>query len=90
MVGSSVNVQDNGVASTDANNLTGDMVVEYKITEDGRYRFKAFRENQYEGIIDGLLYKTGIGLIYIRDFDNVSGLFSKEKKDTELAKSKDK
>ncbi|MDP1725227.1 MAG: translocation/assembly module TamB domain-containing protein [Bacteroidota bacterium] len=76
-VGSNINVQDNGSTTTNASNLTGDMVLEYKITEDGRYRFKAFRENQYAGIIDGLLYKTGIGIIYIRDYDTLKELFSK-------------
>lgn len=76
-IGSNINVQNNGSTTTNASNLTGDMVLEYKITEDGRYRFKAFRENQYAGIIDGLLYKTGIGIIYIRDFDTLQELFTK-------------
>ncbi len=76
-VGSNINVQDNGSTTTNASNLTGDMVLEYKITEDGRYRFKAFRENQYAGIIDGLLYKTGIGIVYIRDYDTLKELFTR-------------
>lgn len=79
-VGSNINIQDNGATTTNASNLTGDMVLEYRITEDGRYRFKAFRENQYSGIIDGLLYKTGIGIIYIRDYDTLRELFSKPAK----------
>lgn len=82
-VGSNINVQDNGATTTNASNLTGDVIVEYKITEDGRYRFKAFRENQYEGIIDGMLYKTGVGIIYIRDYDSFMELFSTPKKEEE-------
>lgn len=82
-VGSNINVQDNGATPTNASNLTGDAVVEYKITDDGRYRFKAFRENQYEGIIDGLLYVTGVGVIYTRDYDTLHELFSPPKKEKE-------
>ncbi|MBC7383767.1 MAG: translocation/assembly module TamB [Bacteroidia bacterium] len=82
-VGSNINVQDNGSTSTNASNLTGDVIVEYKITEDGRYRFKAFRENQYAGIIDGLLYKTGVGVVYTRDFDTLKELRVAPKKEVD-------
>ncbi|MFA6262147.1 MAG: translocation/assembly module TamB domain-containing protein [Bacteroidia bacterium] len=78
-VGSNVNVEDNGATNTNASNLTGDVIVEYKLTEDGHFRFKAFRENQYEGIIDGMLYKTGVGLIYSKEYDTLGELFRKTK-----------
>jgi len=87
-VGSNINVQDNGTTTTDANNLTGDAIVEYKITDDGRFRFKAFRENQYEGIIDGMLYKTGVGIIYTKDFDSISEIFSSPEKEETVAEVK--
>jgi hypothetical protein len=71
-----------------AQTVTGDMVMEYKITEDGAYRFKAFTENSYEGIIDGQIYKTGIGFLYSKDFDSLSQLFARPKKE-ETLKPKD-
>ncbi len=78
-VGTSVNVQndDGAVKGLDANNLTGDIIVEYKINEDGSLRFKAFRENQYEGLIDGSLYKTGVGVVFSRDYDKEKELLVK-------------
>lgn len=88
-VGTSVNVQNNGeVKGLDANNLTGDIVVEYKINPDGSLRFKAFRENQYEGLIDGSVYKTGVGVVMSRDYDTEKELFRKktaEEKEAEKA-----
>lgn len=78
-VGGNVNVNDNSPQATSQQNITGDVVVEYKITEDGRYRFKAFRENNYEGLIDGMLYKTGVGIMYNREYDNLKELFSPPK-----------
>ncbi|MCU0443211.1 MAG: translocation/assembly module TamB [Bacteroidia bacterium] len=81
-VGSSINMDANA-QNSNAQNITGDVVVEYKITDDGRYRFKAFRENQFEGLIDGMLYKTGIGVVYSRDYNTISELLTKPtKKDT--------
>lgn len=75
-VGSSINMDANA-QNSNAQNITGDVVVEYKITDDGRYRFKAFRENQFEGLIDGMLYKTGIGVVYSRDYNTISELLTK-------------
>jgi hypothetical protein len=99
-VGTSVNVANNNgeVKGLDANNLTGDIVVEYKINEDGSLRFKAFRENQYEGLIDGSLYKTGVGVVFSKDYDKEKELLvrlpkaerkAKKKKEKEL-KAKEK
>lgn len=80
-LGTSINVDNNtgSVSGTDANNLTGDIVLEYKINKEGTLRFKAFRENQYEGIIDGSLYKTGVGFSVTKDYDTPKELFTPTK-----------
>jgi len=73
-VGSNIGI-DGNKTQTNGQNITGDIVMEYKITEDGRYRFKAFRENNYEGVIDGLIYRTGIGINFTRNFDSIQQIF---------------
>lgn len=80
-LGTSVSVDNNtgSVSGTDANSLTGDIVLEYKINKEGTLRFKAFRENQYEGIIDGNLYKTGVGFSATKDYDTPKQLFTPSK-----------
>lgn len=80
-LGTSISVDNNtgSVSGTDANNLTGDIVLEYKINKEGTLRFKAFRENQYEGIIDGSLYKTGVGFSVSKDYDTPKQLFTPTK-----------
>ncbi|MBS1613580.1 MAG: translocation/assembly module TamB domain-containing protein [Bacteroidetes bacterium] len=80
-LGTSVSVDNNtgSVSGTDANSLTGDIVLEYKINKEGTLRFKAFRENQYEGIIDGNLYKTGVGFSATKDYDTPKELFTPSK-----------
>lgn len=75
-VGSSIDMTNSNQGGN-AQNITGDVLMEYKITEDGSYRFKAFRENNYEGVIDGMLFKTGIGINYSRSYDQLNELFVK-------------
>ncbi|MCW3124545.1 MAG: hypothetical protein JWO03_203, partial [Bacteroidetes bacterium] len=84
-VGTSINVPNSNSSASqyNANNITGDIMLDYKLTPDGRYHFKAFRVNQYEGIIDGLLSKTGIGVSYNRDFNKLLELFRKPPKPEE-------
>jgi hypothetical protein len=81
-VGTSINVQnDNGaVSGTNAQNLTGDIVVEYKVNKDGSLRFKAFRQNDYDDFIDGTVYQTGVGIVFNRDYNKVKELFERHKK----------
>ncbi len=63
------------------NNIVGDVNVEYKITEDGRFRMKVFNRsntNEFTNIISP--YTQGLGFFYRREFDNIRDLFRKPKK----------
>lgn len=68
-LGGTVDVEGDQAKQNSASDITSDVTVEYKLTQDGRYRLKGFRHNQYEGVIEGQLVETGIGIIYVRDFD---------------------
>jgi hypothetical protein len=52
-----------------ANNIGGNVALEYKITRDGRYSLKGFRHTQYEGALDGQITETGAGIVYSRNFN---------------------
>lgn len=45
----------------------------YNITRDGRYRFKAFRNNQYQ--IEGFVVETGVGFVLTLDYDDRRDIF---------------
>ncbi len=59
--------------------ITGDVEVEYKITEDGRIRAKAFnRSNQNNPALDQLSpYSQGVSIFYRADFNTWSELVEK-------------
>lgn len=74
-IGSNIGLEGQRTSQNNASNFTGNMVVEYKLTNDGNYRLKAFRQNQYEGLLFGVVIKTGAGIMYSRDYNNLKELF---------------
>ncbi|MGV8133925.1 MAG: translocation/assembly module TamB domain-containing protein [Mangrovibacterium sp.] len=68
-LGGSVDVEGDQAKQNSASDITSDVTVEYKLTKDGRLRMKGFRHNQYEGAIEGQLVETGVGVVYVRDFN---------------------
>ena len=76
-VGGKVDVEGEKAKQNSTDNFTSDFIVEYELTKDGRYRLKGFRHNQYEGAIEGQLIETGIGVLYVRDFNKWKEFFKK-------------
>jgi hypothetical protein len=73
-VGSQIDIE--GSSSTGAgNSLLGNVSVEYLITENGRYRARGFRKNQFESFIDGQLVVTGLSVIFNREFNKFEDLW---------------
>ena len=87
-VGGSVDVEGEKARQNKASEITGDVSVEYKLTEDGRLRMKAFRHNQYEGAIEGQLIETGIGILYVRDFTKWKEFFKPLQKEDVIRNKK--
>ena len=61
-------------AKREATDYIGDLAIEYKLTPDGRFRITGFRNSNYD-MIDGELTETGVGLIYVKDYNSLSELF---------------
>lgn len=84
-IGGNVPVEgQNASSNSNAKNITGDVTVEYKLTKNGRYKVKAFRVNQYDGISNGTIVETGAGVMYIRNFNHFKELFISKKKRKKL------
>ena len=92
-IGGSVDVEGDKAKQNSASDITGDITLEYKLTKDGRYRLKGFRHNQYEGVIEGQLVETGVGVAFVRDFnkwkENPQPLKGRKKKKTTPSPSAD-
>lgn len=73
-VGGNVDLEGRRSQANSLNNFAGDLKVMYKLTEDGRWQLEVFRQNSYEGALDGDITKTGVGLVFMIDFDKLFGI----------------
>ncbi len=60
-------------------NYIGDLLIEYKLTEDDRFRLTGFRRSQYESILNQEVVGTGVGIIFVRDYNAFRELFESKK-----------
>ncbi len=69
--------------STQKTQVIGDVLVEVKITEDGRFRFKAFnRTNTGTDVLFSTYspYTQGVGIVFRKEFTSLKDLFTRSKK----------
>jgi hypothetical protein len=89
-IGGTLEVEGVKAKQNSASDIASDVVLEYKLTKDGRYRLKGFRQNQYESDIDGQFVETEAGISYVRDFDKWKNLFRRPKVETKKLKKEKK
>jgi translocation and assembly module TamB len=76
-VGSEVDIEGSNPEG-EASPVIGNVSVEYLLTEDGKFRLRGFRRNQYENVIDGQLIVNGIALIFSKEFNKFNELWRRE------------
>jgi hypothetical protein len=86
-VGGKVNIEGEQERSNNLQRVAGDVVVLYDLTEDGRFKLKGFNTTEYENMLEGELRKTGVGIIYNRDYYHFRNLFQADTLDRRRKKS---
>ncbi|HZH70276.1 MAG TPA: translocation/assembly module TamB, partial [Flavobacteriaceae bacterium] len=76
-VGSEVDIEGSNPEG-ESSPVIGNVSVEYLLTDDGKFRLRGFRRNQYENVIDGQLIVNGIALIFSKEFNKFNELWRKE------------
>ncbi|MCH8903097.1 MAG: translocation/assembly module TamB domain-containing protein [Bacteroidetes bacterium] len=61
-------------------NLAGDFTIEYLISKDGKLRAKVFNQSVNDLLLERNKYKTGIGIFYKEEFDEMSEIIAKIRK----------
>lgn len=70
-----VNGNNNTGGNNNANNIVGDVNIEYKLTDDGKVRIKTFnKSNDNNQIYSPGPYTQGVGVFYREEFDTVKEL----------------
>lgn len=80
-VGSDVGLQGaaNNVTSVQNSSISGNFSLDYKLSRDGRYRLRAYRQNNYQEVIQGQVIETGVSFILVMDYDKFKELFHKKR-----------
>lgn len=74
-LGSQVDLEGNRAREQKASDLLGDVSLEYLLNPDGSLRLRAFRRQQFEGVVEGQLVVSGTSLVYSREFNRFAEAF---------------
>jgi translocation and assembly module TamB len=79
-VGSSFEVEGAQNTNRQSSNIAGDVSLAYQLSKDGRYSLRAYRKNEYEGILEGYVVETGLGFVISIDYNRFREIFESAKK----------
>ncbi|MCC6289312.1 MAG: translocation/assembly module TamB [Chitinophagaceae bacterium] len=85
-VGSNFELEGAQNANQQATNIAGNVMLNYRLSEDGRYMLRGYRKNQYQGVIDGYVVETGIGFTITMDYNRFREIFENRKAAAERRK----
>ncbi len=89
-VGSSFGLEGTTNTNQAASTIAGDVAVDYQLSKDGRYKLRAYRKNNYEGVVEGQVIESGLTFIFTIDYDQFKELFQKNDKLAKQQKTEDK
>ncbi|MDF2191557.1 translocation/assembly module TamB [Paraflavitalea sp. CAU 1676] len=79
-VGSNFELEGAENTNRQSNNIGADVRIDYELSRDGRYMLRAYRKNEYEGILEGYIIETGVGLVITIDYNRFREIFESAKK----------
>lgn len=77
-VGSNFELEGPANTNENASNIAGDVAVDYLLSKDGRYALRAYRKNEYQGVIEGQVIESGVSFIFTFDFNEFKQIFNRK------------
>ncbi len=68
---------ENGARASRSTEIIDNVNVNYNLTRDGRYAFRAYRKNQYQAVLEGFIVETGVSFALVLDYDKLKEMFKK-------------
>ncbi|MFV5684351.1 translocation/assembly module TamB domain-containing protein [Flavobacterium sp. GB2R13] len=87
-VGSSFGIEGPQQVNQNANNIAGDVSLDYQLSKDGRYKIRAYRINKYQVALQGEVVETGIAFVITLDYNKFKELFRKSEAKKAVKKTK--
>lgn len=76
-IGRNFELENSSGVSRGQSEIFDNVSVNYNLSKDGRYLFRAYRKNQYQAVLEGFIVETGISFAITTDFDKFNELFKK-------------
>lgn len=89
-VGSNFEVEGPKQAGQSANNIAGDVSLDYQLTKDGRYQLRAYRKNEYQVVLQGQVIETGVGFMINMDYNKFKEIFAKKTEEEKLRRRRER
>ena len=83
-VGSDFGLEGEARVNERTTNIAGDVSVDYDLSQDGRYKLRVYRKNEYQVALQGEIIETGVGFIITLDYDEFKDIFEKRKTNKEI------
>ncbi|WP_147277035.1 translocation/assembly module TamB domain-containing protein [Runella aurantiaca] len=68
---------EGGARAARSTEIIDNVNVNYNLTRDGRYAFRAYRKNQYQAVLEGFIVETGVSFAVVLDYDKLKEMFKK-------------
>jgi TamB, inner membrane protein subunit of TAM complex len=81
-VGSTFDVVGTGAPKQAPSNVAGNVDAGYKLSKDGRYLLRAYRQNQYQAVVLGQVIETGVGFVFTFNYDKFKEIWHRAKGET--------
>jgi hypothetical protein len=87
-VGSSFGIEGPQQVNQNANNIAGDVSLDYQLSKDGRYKIRVYRVNKYQVALQGEVVETGVAFVITLDYNKFKELFVKSEAKKAIKKVK--
>ena len=79
-VGNNFNLEGQNQPGQKTTDIAGNISVNYKLTQDGRYRIRAYRRDEFI-VVEGQVVETGVGFSLTYEYNKFKELFTKKTKE---------
>jgi hypothetical protein len=76
-VGNNFNIEGQNQPGQKTTDIAGNVTVNYKLSEDGRYMLRAYRRDEFI-VIEGQVIETGVGFTLTVDYNRFNQIFRKK------------
>lgn len=83
-VGGNIELEDETRRQASAGEIAGDFLLEYLLNPQGNLVLRGFRKKEFGDLFDGEVVKSGISLLFTKNYNRFQDLFMKKEKEAEV------